>query len=320
MLQHGRFHFRSTENSDTAEGRDLMAELDEFKAAKTKLPKFSVKELPPLTELETGEGRATRIAEERIAKYANALNYHGADYNRPTSHYKGLRLAALVENMFVDNDGKNPIHLPEREVNSLHTKYNMAAGKQIKAVKFLKILNEAETRRNLPALTVPFVNDRGNKRKDAHKWAKEVLASSKSAAHALRMMKHGFFNYGRDYMMGSSAYKEAIRTIAKQGKVFRRYGHVDLRNMSLSSVRLDPLSFIEPDYQTDAKQGWRSASAMALNWNPTPAEIQGKFKKKLVVKRPRKGDKLSVHLSSPQSPRRIGRRPDVASPNKKRRV
>ena len=307
MLQHGRFHFRSTEHSDTAEGRDLMAELPEFKAAKTKLPKFAVKELPELTELETGEGRATRIAEERIAKWAPALNFHGRDYTDPIKHYQGLRLAALVENMFVDNDGKNPIHLPEREVDALHTKYNMAAGKQIKAEKFLGILQNAETRRNLPTLTVPFVNDAGSKRKDAEKWAEKVLRKSKSAQHALRMMKHGNFNYGKDYIHKSNAYKQAKRDAKAWKKASGRFGNIDLRNMSLSSVRKDPRSFEEPEYQGQRPGQWRSGSSLPLNWNATPAAQQENARK--IVHRPRRDDKLSVHLSRPESPRRIGRRP-----------
>ena len=242
MLQHGRFHYRSTEHSDTAEGRDLMVEIDEFKAAKTKLPKFAVKELPELTELETGEGRAVRIAEERIERWASALNFHGRDYADPIKHYKGLRLAAIVENMFVANNGKNPIHLPEQEVDALHTKYNMANGKQIKAEKFLGILQSAEIRRNLPTLSVPFVNNAGNKRKDAEKWAEQVLKTSRTPAHALRMMKHGYFNYGSDYITGSSAYKQAKRDKTRDAHVYRQYGPDAHRKMSQKRVFLDPLS------------------------------------------------------------------------------
>ena len=271
MLQHGRFHFRSTENSDTHEGRDLMVEIEEFKAAKTKLPKLLVKELPELKNLESGKEKATRIAEQRIAMYANALNYHGGDYTSPIKHYQGLRLAAIVENMFVNNDGKNPIHLPERDVDVLNTKYSMAAGKQIKAERFLKILQNAEIRRNLPLLTVPFVKNKGSKREDAEKWAAKVLKTSKSAQHALRMMKHGNFNYGRNNIHRSNAYKQAKRDEKAWKSASGRFGNIDLRNMSLSSVRLDPRSFVEPEYQGAKPGQWRSGSAMALNWDATPA-------------------------------------------------
>jgi hypothetical protein len=277
MLQHGRFHYRASENSDTHEGRDLMVELDEFKTAKAKIPrrKFPLEALPEIT-LETGREKATRIAEERIAKHASALNFHGAHYARPVEHYQRLRLAAVVENMFVENGGENPITaLSARKLDSLQTKYNKAAGKMIRKPAFYKILNDAEERRNLPTLTVPFVNDTVSKKKDAEKWAKKVLDTAKSPYHAVRIMKHGFLNYGRSYMSQTSAYKAAKRAIAKEEQVYAQHGPLALRQMSLSQARLDPLSFIQPEFEGAQRPGqWRDASSMALNWDPTPLSQQ----------------------------------------------